>query len=170
MIVHVLDASSDLVKDITLFQRPSTPQQRDNPLMKKTILSLLCIATLAGCATFGQLEKGLNGLVGRSEREAFNALGYPNAKQEFGGDVVYVWGRSNSGTIFIPQTTSTTGYVGNRPVYATTTYNQPVAVNHNCTVKVITGANGIVKTWDYEGNLGGCRPYIQRLNAYFKKG
>jgi hypothetical protein len=136
--------------------------------MKKTICSFAALALLAGCATFGQLEAGLNSLVGRTEKEAFNALGYPNSKQEFGGDTVYVWGRSNSGTIFIPQTATTTGYVGNRPVYGSTTYNQPMTVNHNCTVKVITGSSGTIKSWDYEGNLGGCRPYIQRLNAYFK--
>jgi hypothetical protein len=123
----------------------------------------------AGCATFGQLETGLAALVGRNEREAFNALGYPNGKQEFGGDVVYVWGRSTSGTVFIPQTARTTGYVGTTPVYGTTTTNQAIPVNYNCTIKIITGTDGVIRSWEYDGNLGGCRGYIERLNAYLKR-
>lgn len=126
--------------------------------------------TAAGCATFGQLEAGLGALVGRNEREAFAALGYPSGKQQFGSDVVYVWGRSQNTAMFIPQTSTTTGYVGTTPVYGTTTTSQMIPLNYNCTIKVIAGAeDGIIKSWDYEGNLGGCAPYIQRLNSYIKR-
>lgn len=136
--------------------------------MKSNIIAVsLSIALIvSGCATFGQLEDGLNALVGRNEREAFNALGYPNAKQEVGGDVVYVWGRSNSGTLFIPQTALTTGYVGTTPVYGTTTTNQAIAVNYNCTIKIAAGNDGVIRTWEYDGNLGGCGAYIQMFNEY----
>jgi hypothetical protein len=127
------------------------------------------LVTISGCATFGQLEEGLNALVGRNEREAFNALGYPNGKQQFGDDTVYVWGRSSSGTLFIPQTSQTTGYVGTTPVYGTTTTTQAIPVNYSCTIKIIVGADSVIRTWEYDGNLGGCSGYIQRVNEYVKR-
>lgn len=135
---------------------------------RRFVGTCLIIAALTGCAAFGKLEEGLNSLVGRSESEAFSALGYPNLKQEFGGDVVYTWGRTSSGTLFIPQTSTTTGYVGNRPVYGTTTTNHAIPIEYNCTIKVIVN-QGTVKTWEYDGNLGGCSGYINRINEYLKR-
>ena len=126
-------------------------------------------ALLAGCVTFGQLEEGLNALVGRHEREAFAALGYPDGKQEFSGETVYVWGRSHNTAMFLPQTSTTTGYVGTRPIYGTTTTTQVVPMNLNCTIKIVVGANSHIRTWEYEGNLGGCAPYINRVREYTKR-
>jgi hypothetical protein len=34
------------------------------------------------------MGKGLNALVGKDVRYAFDVLGYPNGKQECGGDIV----------------------------------------------------------------------------------
>lgn len=137
--------------------------------MRKSIGALVLAITLAGCATFGQLEAGLTALIGRPESEAFNALGYPDGKQEFGGDTVYIWGRNQNTTMFMPSTQTTTAYVGMTPVYATTTSMQAIPMNYNCTVKIIV-ANGVIKSWDYSGNLGGCTPYIRRINDYTKRG
>jgi hypothetical protein len=137
-------------------------------ILKKLIAVTFFAIVTAGCATFGQLENGLNALVGRSDSEVFNVLGYPNGKQEFGADTVYVWGNSRNTTMFLPQTQTTTGYVGTTPVYGTTTTTQAIPMNFNCTIKVIV-SSGLVKTWEYDGNLGGCEPYINRLNRHFKK-
>jgi hypothetical protein len=137
--------------------------------MKKiTFVAAMLLTAVAGCTTFSQLEDGLNALVGRSESEAFNAFGYPNGQQVFGADTVYVWGRSRNTTMFLPQTKTTTGYVGTTPVYGTTTSTQAIPMNFNCTIKVIVNS-GIIKTWEYDGNMGGCESYIKRLNAYLKR-
>jgi hypothetical protein len=136
--------------------------------MKKSICAIGSAVLVSGCATFGQLESGLSGLMGRNEREAFAALGYPNTKQEFGGDTVYVWGRSTGGVMFIPQTTTYTGNVGRTPVYGTATSSQMVPVNYNCTIKLVASSSGTLKSWEYDGNIGGCEGYIKRLKAYTK--
>jgi Cys-rich repeat protein len=132
----------------------------------KKLWKLLIAILLAGCATFGQMEDGLRSLMGKSDREAFSVLGYPSAKQEFGNDTVYSWYVSQSGSLFVPQTSTTTGYVGRTPVYGTTTYTQAIPVNYNCQIKLVADKGGILRSWEYNGNIGGCAQYINRLNTY----
>ena len=136
----------------------------------RKIIALLALAILvSGCATFGQMEKGLNALQGSNVQTAFDVLGYPSSKQEFGKDTVYYWKVANSGTMLLPETSTTTGYVGMTPVYGTTTYNQAVPVSYNCLIKIITDDRGTIKTWEYNGNYGGCGCYIDRLNKYYNQ-
>jgi hypothetical protein len=132
----------------------------------KGLWKLLSVVLLTGCATFGQLEEGLNSLIGKPDSEAFAVLGYPSSKQEFGNDTVYTWYENRSGTMFIPQVATTRGHVGYTPVAGTTTYTQAVPVNYNCQIKLIAGGNGILKQGGYSGNIGGCTPYINLLNTY----
>lgn len=133
--------------------------------MKKSLMVLMS-ASLAGCATFGHLEDGLKLLMGQNSQTAFNVLGYPSAKQKFGSDTVYYWSFNRSGTLIVPQTSTTTGYVGNKPVYGTTTSNQLVPVNYNCQIKLVAGPNDVLKSWEYEGNIGGCQSYVGRLKSF----
>jgi hypothetical protein len=132
----------------------------------KKLSKLIIVILLAGCATFGQLEEGLNSLMGKQDTEAFSVLGYPSSKQEFGNDTVYSWYLSQSGTLFVPQTSTTTGYAGRTPLYGVTTYTQAVPVNYSCQIKLIAGKNGTLKSWEFDGNLGGCTQYINRLKTY----
>ena len=52
------------------------------------------------------------------------------------------------------------------PVYGTTTQNQMVPVNYNCLIKLVADSSGILRRWEYDGNLGGCSGYIERLNKF----
>lgn len=135
-------------------------------LMRNVLASILLITCLASCATFGQLETGLKSLMGHDAQTAFDALGYPSGKMNFGTDTVYYWAINRSGTLVLPQTSTTSGYVGSTPVYGSTTYNQVVPVNYNCQIKLIADSNGTLKSWEYEGNIGGCQSYISRLKGF----
>lgn len=135
----------------------------------RLLISALGVTLLAsGCAT-ANMENGLNSLMGKPDKEAFAVLGYPNSKQTFGSDTVYYWSRAANATIFLPQTTNTYGYVGSTPVYGTATTNQPTSLNYNCTIQLAADSEGILKSWNYDGNIGGCSPYIKRLKEYTKK-
>jgi hypothetical protein len=137
----------------------------------RNLLFALTAVAVVGCASveFNRLQEGLHSLVGRNEREAFAALGYPSGKQQFGSDVVYTWGRSHIAPMFVPQTTTTTGYVGTTPISGFTTSDQIVPMSANCTIKIIVGSNGLIKASEYDGNLAGCGAYMKRLNAYLKR-
>ena len=123
---------------------------------------------LSGCV-FGMMEKGLGALVGKDVKTAFNVLGYPSGKQEFGSETVYFWSVSRSGTYSMPQTSTTSGMVGTTPVYGTTTYYQQVPYNYTCLVKIITAKSGQIISWEYEGNLAGCSAYAGRLNDFYNE-
>ena len=134
----------------------------------KYVIYVVFFFLLSGCVTFTQMENGLNALSGKDERVAFDVLGYPSGKQIFGSDTVYFWSVNSSGVMFLPQTSTTTGMIGNTPVYGTTTYNQAVPVNSNCLIKLVVNSNGKIFRWSYNGNIAGCEHYINRLNNYTK--
>lgn len=127
---------------------------------------IVFVILLASCTTFDQLEVGLQSLMGKHVQTAFSVLGHPNTKQNFIGDDVYTWYLSQSGSIAIPQTSTTTGYVGNTPIYGSTTYMQQIPINYSCTIKLVTNSEGILNSWEYNGNIGGCMKYINRLKEY----
>jgi len=114
------------------------------------------------------MENGLNALSGKDIRTAFNVLGYPSGKQEFGSNTVYFWSGSRVGEMYLPQTSTTYGTIGTTPFYGTTTSGQIVPVNYSCLIKLITNQNGMIISWEYEGNIGGCAYYIQNLNRYYE--
>jgi len=131
-------------------------------------ISLLLTLNISGCATFSQMEAGLDTLMGKNEKEAFSVLGYPSGKQIYGEDTVYIWEVSNTGTLLLPQTSTTYGNIGTIPVYGTTTYNQVVPINNRCVIKIAADTDGTLKHWEYQGNMGGCNSFIKRLDSYNK--
>lgn len=134
----------------------------------KTLRLLVLCMLMSGCTTFGQMKEGLNALIGEKDTVAFSVLGLPDGKYKLDNDIVYVWSSHNYGTFITPQTMTTTGMVGGVPTYATTTYNEAVPYNFNCTIKIVISNKKTIKYWSYKGNLGGCEPYINNLNKYTK--
>ena len=114
------------------------------------------------------MEKGLAALMDKDVATAFNVIGYPSGKNEFGDKTVYYWSVNTSMTMFLPQTSTTSGTVGMTPFYGTTTYNQAVPINCNCLIKLVANEDGKLIRWEYNGNLCGCNTYIDRLGRYYE--
>ncbi len=121
------------------------------------------LAILVSCSTFPNIEQGLQSMVGRPRAEAFSRLGYPSSQLQFGSDTAYVWGASNTVAVPVPQSNSTSGYVGSTPFNATTTSTGYMPMTYSCTIRIIVGPDDLVKSWDYNGNLGGCSRYASLL-------
>lgn len=132
-------------------------------MKKSLLLAALC---LGGCATFGDLDKGLASLVGQPAARAIDALGYPSAEQKFGGDTVYVWTASRSGALVMPTTNTTSGYVGSTPFYGSTTGTQVIPMNGQCSIKIGVGPDGLITRYDWEGNRIGCEGFMKRMKPY----
>lgn len=123
-------------------------------VIKSTVFGLA--VSLSGCVTMEQLQTGLDRLYGKPQSTVVAALGYPDNVAEVGDDTVYLYGRNDSSVMFL------TNYN-----YGSNTYSQTaVPVNYNCNIKVILNS-GFVKHWEARGNESGCKPYIEKLNAYF---
>lgn len=133
--------------------------------MRKIFFVTAAMLALCGCSTFSNIESGLSALMGRPASEAFGVLGYPSGKQQFGSDTVYYWSISRSGMLMMPQTATTTGYVGRTPIYGATQYNTAMPVNYNCQIKLVADSSDTLKNWEYEGNIGGCQSYASRLKG-----
>ena len=151
-----------------------------------TFLSTLAALLVAGCAS-QQVEKGLQAMVGQPIQAAFGILGYPEGKQSFGNDDVYIWSHERTGGMLMPQVATTYqtygsqslyGTVGRTPVYAnvspqtvtsSTLYNQYVPMNAQFRIKLGADAkSGIIKNWQWEGNEMGAQAFAGALGAYAK--
>ena len=122
---------------------------------------LLVAVLISGC-TFHYMEKGLDALVGKDVRYAFDVLGRPNGKQEFGGETVYIWQNSRSMMFYEPGLTQ----ISRTPLRADdATIASPywVPMQGVCVVRVISGPDNIVRRWDYNGDGLGCDDYARRL-------
>jgi hypothetical protein len=107
----------------------------------------------AGCV-FDNIENGLKSLTGKDIRTAFTVLGYPNGKQQFGSDSVYIWATSRSGTIYTPGTATHSGMIGITAYSGVTSYGQNVPYHWTCQIRIITDSEDRIISWDYEGNAG----------------
>jgi hypothetical protein len=70
--------------------RPQVNHTKELLEMKKLGIVAALAIILSGCAA-SMIEKGLGALEGKDVKGAFNVLGYPSGKQEFGSETVYFW-------------------------------------------------------------------------------
>jgi hypothetical protein len=134
--------------------------------MKRWLLTAFVVA-ITGCATWGQMKEGLDDLLDRPISTAIDRIGYPSSEQSIAGRKLYRWGSSSQSAMYMPSTTTTTGSIGTgmgyRPFSATTTGGSYIPVSYNCEIVLEVDSNDIIKRYQYNGNLGGCRQYIQAL-------
>jgi hypothetical protein len=125
-------------------------------------------ALLTGCMTWGGFQQNLGTLIGEPLDVAINRLGYPNAERQIAGHHVYVWSSNSTGVIAMPQTTYGTATAFNRfgtaHVVGNTTSFVPMAVGYNCEIDLEVDTADRIRSYQYNGNIGGCRGYNRRLS------
>jgi hypothetical protein len=132
--------------------------------MRKLIAASAAFA-LAGCATISTMETGLQALVGQPFDAAIARLGYPSGQMQVGEDTVYGWGRSFMMSMPQYHTANTTGYIGSTSYSGTTGYMSSVPMQFQCDIKIAVGSDNIIKSWQYDGNAGGCGAYAGALKV-----
>jgi hypothetical protein len=129
----------------------------------------LVLAGLSGCTTFSTLDKGLQTFVGKPPQEAFDVMGYPKGEDRIAGRTVYVWGRHFSMAMPLSTNSTTTGSVAGTPFTATTSGTQWVDGEYECNVRLFVGDDGLVRNYDWSGNMGGCEAFAHRLKGRVKR-
>lgn len=142
-------------------------------MKKGWLLAAAMLVPLAGCVSFAEMKKGLNALEGQPLIVSLDVLGMPSSENAEGGNKIIHWVRKDTEhNIDISTTTSAPGsyqvpgaaghYVQKDTVETLKT------VTYSCDVSARVNPAGIVETFGYKGQLGGCDEYISRLNRYRK--
>lgn len=136
-------------------------------MKSRMIAGLAGAAVLTGCVTFGQMDEGLRNLQGQPLSVAVAKIGYPSSERQVAGMRLVEWGRSSTAIGSMPVTSTTTGYAqaGSQigTYGATTTSSAPMLLNFQCHITLEVDAKNIIQGGQYDGNLGGCEPYILAL-------
>jgi hypothetical protein len=114
--------------------------------MKKAICFLLIAVT--GCCNMDEVMTSWEGC---HINEVIAQWGYPDSQQEIAGRTLYRWG--DSGSMYVPQTSTTYGHVNAYGGYtANTYYSGGYNVQLYCIRTLEVDSRGYVISWQYEGN------------------
>ena len=131
----------------------------------RKIAAFAFAALLFGCDTVPKnINAGLRSFVGKDVHKVFAALGYPATQRTIAGDIIYTWSTNSNVPIDLPSVTTTTGNVNGAPFSATTMGTETTELQYRCAIQVITDSTNVVKTFQWEGNYGGCKRYADALD------
>lgn len=135
----------------------------------KILASAALPVALAGCMTWSGFNEQLGGLVGEPLDLVIQRLGYPNGERQIAGHHVYIWSSNSTGIISMPQTTYGTATAFNRfgttTAYGSSTSYVPMTVGYNCEILLEVDMSNRIRSYQYNGNIGGCSPYWRRLKT-----
>lgn len=129
----------------------------------RSIVALACALTLSGCMSFSVLDAEMPKYQGRHIDTLVSKLGLPNAEQQIMGRKVYIWTTSMQHVSIDPVISTTTGYIGTRPISMTSTSYQASSSQLSCTIRVFVDNMNVINGSDYNGNNGACFTYSKRL-------
>ncbi len=112
--------------------------------MKRLIFGLLAVASLVGCAT-QRLNSGLQAAIGQPVQMLVSDWGYPDSQRKIMGTTLYVWS-NDAGAMAVP-------------LYGGGVF----AGRLTCTVQVAVDGNGLIRSFQWSGNNGGCAAFARRL-------
>ena len=120
---------------------------------------------LTACATPSQqasteLRRSLDAMVGQPVEVAVARLGEPMASVPMGSDLVYGWGYGFTRAEF---TNAAPGWVNAADAQGGVFPAPRHGVPDSCVIRMIVGADGLVREWNYQANDRGCSEYADRL-------
>jgi hypothetical protein len=133
--------------------------------MRLSILAASLSLSLSACAAHSQqgsasLHSTLDAIVGQPIEVAVSRLGAPIGSAPVGSDTVYGWGHAFTSTELLHPTP---GFIDAASSQGGVFPAPRRAVQNECVVRVLAGADGVIRDWDYYGNARGCRAYAIRL-------
>lgn len=124
--------------------------------MRKIVIAISLVLT--GCVGT-RMESGLQALTGAPLQYAISRLGYPDGERTIAGEHLYVW--STNHEALLPVTSGSYGNVGGVG-YSQTNVGLMRAQAY-CTIQLSVDAGGIVRNYQYSGNVMGCQNYARML-------
>jgi hypothetical protein len=120
---------------------------------------------LAACATPApqastDLKNSLDVMVGQPVEVAVARFGEPIASVPMGSQLVYGWGYGFTRTEF---TNAAPGWVDAAASQGGVFPAPRQSVQDSCVIRMVVGADGLIRHWDYQANDRGCSDYANRL-------
>ena len=131
------------------------------------IVIIAASLALSACATHPQASSGLDGsldaLIGQPVETAVAQLGQPMATVPVGADLVYGWGHAFTSTEF---TNAAPGWVEAASSAGGVFPAPRSTVQDSCVIRMVVSSDGLIRSWDYQGNALGCRSYRDRVAGH----
>lgn len=135
----------------------------------KRIWAVLALTLVAACSSVPTVRQTLPNFQGKPIGFAMDYLGVPDREYQIEGRRVFVWDNSYAHTYARPRANMGFG-IGSGGSYGvgmgfplggyeTETYRQ------TCEIKLITGADKIVRSYEFDGDENGCAKYAKRIKA-----
>lgn len=115
-------------------------------------------------APLERLPGELSALIGQNLSVAVNRLGYPTGQREMLGDTIYVWETHQQVQVPAVSSSAVTGNVGSTPYYGLNTTIASAPGEFACTIQLAINSDKTIKSWQLEGNNGGCASYANALS------
>lgn len=116
--------------------------------------SLLLSACTVHSQASSTLDSSLDALVGQPVEVAVAQLGQPIGKAAVGADLVYGFGHTYQTTEFSNAVAGPVAPADQRGGV----FPQPRHVVHkSCVIRMVVGANGVIRGWNYQGSERDCR-------------
>jgi hypothetical protein len=138
--------------------------------MERTMRVAIVISglLLSACTTHAQqtsasLDSTLDAMVGQSVDVAIAWLGEPIGSAPMGQDLVYGWGKTFTSTEY---TNAAPGFVEAADFKGGVFPAPRHTVQNNCVIRMVVGADGLIRDWDYQGTDRGCRAYADRPGSH----
>jgi hypothetical protein len=125
--------------------------------MKRSLI-IMSVIFIGGCAPFVPMEKGLTELRGKHISEAIRVIGSPPETQDLDCGKAYVWSTARNTVSFVPIPVCVAGGFVYVPI--------PIPVHYECHIEIVTDTYGYIEAWHFDGNVGGCTPWINRFKEY----
>jgi hypothetical protein len=135
--------------------------------MKTRVLMILifALAPLMGCV-HRDMRDGVRAMKGEDFKYITSLLGPPSDLVDHrDGERTVAWSNVENLTLTVPETTSSYGTVAGHDFSIYTTYSTTEHYQYDCTITARVNKEGKITKSTYQGDIGGCSKYRNRLSG-----
>ncbi|GAC35196.1 hypothetical protein [Paraglaciecola polaris] len=130
--------------------------------MHKLLSLFLTPLLLTSCASLPSLDDGLASYKDKNINSVFPVIGFPAEIEAANSEISYFYQISREHVGLITEAQPATGLEGQDPLTAKTMM-QPVQVNVECQLTIITDMDKKIQRWHFKETYEGCMSYREKL-------
>lgn len=132
-------------------------------MVVRRVAAIGLFLSVAACSYTGDVDAGLNGLMGKPIDAAIAKLGYPDGQVELKDRIVYTWNDGYSGSYTTNDTSTSYQHINGQLTAVTVTTPVTQNYSHQCEIRIVTDRKGVIRDWERTGDWG-CANYADALS------